>query len=452
MPNMKITQKMKRSATATALGLVLSMAGLSGLSAANMDHMSEMELAQSLNTVYQQLQKNPKNTGLLFRAAEILKRLGDRAGALKAYDQILEIDPSLARVHLEKGLLQYSTGDLEGARASFQTLLGLPGLSTEVRSKVEGYIEQLDKKLARSVWGGSVLAGLQYQSNPTFASDNTFGTANTPIRFNEEEDFNAYGMLVGYNSYDIGERGDAVWETSGQFYGSAQFEQDQLNLLYIEGKTGIRFDFLPTTLRKATMKPYVVTNYLNLDGENYSLNFGGGFAFAGRSSQTTSWTTSIEARNRTLWNSPRAPRAEEQEGYEIDLKGGMNWKVSPALSFSLDLGFASGEADQDWYSYIEPSVKLGMLIRHGRILSSEVSASSRFDISYEASQYDAPDPNIDPNNEREDDRVRATWNFSLPVSKRSAVLATFGYTNVSSDVAFYEYDNTQIGLGFTHAF
>src|SRR5260370_17526436 len=86
-------------------------------------------------------------------------------GVISALERMLLINPDLARVRLELGVLYYRLGSYEVARTYLDTALKSPSLPADVRGKAQEYLAEIESKAKPSSLGGEVFFGWRYQSN-----------------------------------------------------------------------------------------------------------------------------------------------------------------------------------------------------------------------------------------------------------------------------------------------
>jgi hypothetical protein len=78
------------------------------------------------------------------------------------------------------------------------------------------------------------------------------------------------------------------------------------------------------------------------------------------------------------------------------------------------------------------------------------SIAAGIDLTY--TDYDEPDPQVDPNRTREDERVDLRLSGNLPVSDAWTLVLSTGYEINESSYRIEEYDNFSVTLGVSYGF
>ena len=111
--------------------------------------------------------KEPANLDVAFRYAEVSTKLNDFEAAIGALERMLFFNSNLPRVKLELGVLYFRLGSYEMAKNYFTKAIADPATPSEVRAKVQAYLEEIEKRLNPSFVSGLVQTGARYQTNAT---------------------------------------------------------------------------------------------------------------------------------------------------------------------------------------------------------------------------------------------------------------------------------------------
>jgi|SRR6185437_15062574 len=77
-------------------------------------------MSERLAKLQTMLERDPKDTFLLYGIALEHKKLGNSAAAIEFLDRVIAADPGYCYAYHQKGLTCESTGDLDAARQAYQ--------------------------------------------------------------------------------------------------------------------------------------------------------------------------------------------------------------------------------------------------------------------------------------------------------------------------------------------
>src|SRR5690242_5649191 len=125
----------------------------------------EAQLRAEYDRMFQEMLKQPANLDLMFEFAAVATRLGNYEAAISTLERMLLFNRDLPRVKLELGALYFRIGSYPIARSYLEDAISGPNVPTAVKQRVQAYLDQIDKRTARSHLTGSVTTGLRYQTN-----------------------------------------------------------------------------------------------------------------------------------------------------------------------------------------------------------------------------------------------------------------------------------------------
>jgi len=124
---------------------------------------AKSNLDRQYDEAFQEMLRQPANLDVLFRFAAVASQTGDIEGAISALERMLLINANLPRVRLELGVLYYRLGSYEVARTYLEGALKSPNLPSDVRSRAEQFMAQIEKQQKRSHFAGEAFIGWRYQ-------------------------------------------------------------------------------------------------------------------------------------------------------------------------------------------------------------------------------------------------------------------------------------------------
>ncbi|MCC5793695.1 MAG: tetratricopeptide repeat protein [Chromatiales bacterium] len=167
---------------------------------------------------------------------------------------LLQENPGLLRARLELARVHFLSADYQQARAEAEAVLADPELPPQVRVTVLAFMAQIDADLQRAAerqrWGGSLYAGLMYDSNVNFGPsrdiidiNGTLATLTPESR--PRSDWAAvfapgltHTWAPGWR-FDAGERrGEMFWQSQLSGYYRGYFAEDDFNLGVLTLRTG----------------------------------------------------------------------------------------------------------------------------------------------------------------------------------------------------------------------
>ncbi|CAE7404639.1 unnamed protein product [Symbiodinium microadriaticum] len=397
-----------------------------------------------------QVDANPNDPQALFQYADYLDGQGRTDEAIAYYQRILQIDPNLARVHLNLGLIYYRQENYPQARGHFVRALETGRGSSATKDRIQAYIDQIDRRQARSLLTGFVLGGLRFQTNPAAAPDST-----TDPNLNDfqrgEEDVAAFVAGNLRSVYRLNPEGSVALDTTAELYGSKQFEIDDLDLIYLSGKTGPRFRTgrLIGAPRASTAHVFVTGSYSNLGGDAFygGVGLGGEWTIPVSDIFTGGASYTFLHRN---FNEDNFPRSDAND-HTLSAKG--QWRVAGDDAIKARLGYRHSDADRDSDTLNEFFVSADYEFRFGSPLNANAaSAGISLGLSGRFSEYDAPDPTVNPTVTRESNIYKGTITSHLPFNQAGALLLSVGHTIADSNITVYDYDNTQAMAGLAWFF
>ncbi|HVO17363.1 MAG TPA: tetratricopeptide repeat protein, partial [Alphaproteobacteria bacterium] len=188
---------------------------------------SEADKRQAYDAAFKAMMADPGNLDKTFAFASLAVDVGDFDGAISALERMLLIDPNLPRVKLELGALYYRLGSYSMAQNYLDDALAAPNVPPEVAERAERLLADINKRLSRNRFSGSLYAGMRYQSNanagPSGTNVRVFGIdATLSNQFTSKSDWNGFAAAQVKHEFDFqNQRGD-TFESTALLYGTRQ--------------------------------------------------------------------------------------------------------------------------------------------------------------------------------------------------------------------------------------
>ena len=122
-------------------------------------------LQAEYDAAFQQILRSPGDLDLMCKFAGIAVRLGNYEAAISTLERMLLFNPELPRVRLELGVLYFRLGSFDVSRSYLKRAIEGKEVPQEVRTRVEAFLVEIDKRSSRSRFSGSVFFGMRYQTN-----------------------------------------------------------------------------------------------------------------------------------------------------------------------------------------------------------------------------------------------------------------------------------------------
>ena len=397
--------------------------------------------------------EDPANLDKTFRYAELAVRVGDYEAAISALERMLLYNPNLPRVRLELGVLYFRLGSYAIARTYLTRAVEGENVPDDVRARVAVFLDEIDNRLSPHRFAASLYGGMRYQSNanagPTSQAITLLGAnATLDSRFTRKRDWNMFVSGTLRHTYDPQAQGGEVMETELLLYGSQQIEQRQLDLVFMELKTGPRARFMREYLETTTWRPYAVGSMVNLDDSPYFYSFGGGSSFDATLAEALTGTLDVNLQDRNFRADAGRPTARNQSGPQYQAITDLRYQVNDTLLLSGTLGWAEIDARQSLHSNREWEFGAAMTLIHPGPAGADAQPwSTTLSGSYIETQYFAPDPAVDPNRARRDSEWRGTLLTTIPITADWALIATLQRTVVNSNFKNFTYNNNSASIG-----
>lgn len=435
------------------LGLAAGFLALAAIGAAQPAPAQELQLAQApapevrrqYDAAFAAMLADPANLDKIFKFAELAVAVGDLEGAVSALERMLLIDANLPRVRLELGVLYYRLGSFEAARTYLIAALAAKDLPQDVRARAETFLAEIEKQRAVSRLSGTIMAGLRYQSNANAAPTGSVRVGGIPASLDDNataaSDWNAFVALNAAHEYDMGTQYGEIWETRFAGYVARQFERHEVDVSLASISSGPRFALMPRQIEGLSFRPAVAFDYVMLDDRtDYSAQ--GVSLSLDKKIERDVLGLGFDWRQRNFHNSKDNVANDDRSGREFSGRVAWDFVLTQWMTGSASAGYADYNAKKSWESYGE--VQLGLSLNFYLDFSPFVKEQKTALVlagSYLRTNYNQPDPVVDPNVKRRDRDYRISLTASLPLTQAIALVAQGGYARRDSNLPNYEFDN-----------
>jgi tetratricopeptide (TPR) repeat protein len=365
--------------------------------------------------------------------------------AVSAYERVLISQPNNLRARLELGRSYFALKMYAPARGQFERVLQNP-LPPTVRANIERYLAHIDQQMRKHFLSGSMMAGLQYDSNVRNQSGSVFDIGAIEDAVMSEEEASASWLLGGGVShlYNPQNGGPLRWQSGAQLHLQDYTDVDDAGVNFLSLKSGPQW-----RLNSWSVSVPLQVDYLHYAGESYLLTPGlslraekmiAAGQMAGVSYRYQQRLNQIDA------NKNRDAAVHHLMGhYQQMLKGG-------AGAFNLSSGFIrtrkkSGEAKD--VSTDTLSLQGGYLTRISPALNANFSLTVR-QVNYPDKPPKVSD-DLNPH-DRADLSLSAAASLAYTLREKLFLQGSLSVTQNDSNDDYYDYDKQVIGLNLLHTF
>lgn len=414
-------------------------------------------LNEAYNKAFQDLFGDPGNLDKSFRFAELAVLKGNYEAAITALERMLLVDPDLPRVRLELGVLYFRIGSYQISRTYLQRVKESPDVPPEVLGRVQAFLDEIDKRLTRSVLSGTVFAGVRHTTNANAGPTSTAVLANgvssnLGTQFTRQNDTNVFGTVTLDHNYDLQTQRQEILESSGTLYASEQRQEKQLDIILGEVSTGIRFPIVTDALDGATMKPYLVGSSIYLQDGRYLSSYGLGMNVILPWHKRLSTNGTLEFREETFRNDSNRTTASQQSGEQTSLSLTTSYLLDERTQLLGQFGLLNQSAAAKFNAYGETMIGGGV----ARIIPLDGIWEKPVTVALTGqrviSDYRSPNATVDADNTRFDKEWRATLLGSLPLNENWTAIANVQRTIVNSNQPNFEYNATSVSVGLSYQF
>jgi hypothetical protein len=416
-------------------------------------------LETELDRAFQQMLRDPANLDLMFTYAQLAMRAGNYDGAIGTLLRMLLFNPNLPRVRLELGALYFQVNSLVLARSYLQEALAAPDMPPEIRRRALALTAEIDQRLSRHRFAGSLSVGMRHQTNattgPTSAFIRALGFDAVPgSDISGRPDWSGLAIGTLQHSFYFGEPGKSdTLESTVVAYMSRQFEVHRLNLWLTEATTGPRFRLDDLGLTGASVRGYAIGNFVALGDEPYLFTGGFGVSYLQPWGSRVLGEFTYEHREKRFNNTAERTTATDQNSGENNLQGTLRYALFPNVIASLTAGIIIDDARKDFRSRVEPSGTLSLSYYFDPGFWPAMEPwSVNLAVTRKHARYNAPDPSVDPNVRRIDDTWQGGVLATEPIIPNLTAYQQLLRTEAASTLPNYAYKDLTLAAGFSWKF
>jgi tetratricopeptide (TPR) repeat protein len=413
---------------------------------------------QQLDESFRAVFRNPGDTGANATYAQRLVDAGDYERAISTLERILITDPTQTGVRVEIGALYFRLGSYEIARSYFQRALTDPSLSPELRARVEQFLADIADRLSPSQFTGFASVGGRWQQNANTGPDPTQLIVNgvpftRPNSQRPQSDFSFFGAGKVQHSYDLDTQDEAKIVSTLLGYGSAYSRFSHEDVVLGEFTTGIRFKPLPTDLKDLQIRPHLIANDVELDGDRYLSTYGFGLDATMAWSERLVSELTLELRREDYGPIAQLGDTQHQTGTAKVVKLRTAYELTGNSLVIADLLYRSDGARRGYYDYTQYQATLTYSQSYN--VPAEISARAWTVapyVSWYSRDYAGIDPLSDPFVTRMDNQVRLGFTHTIPIADGWSTYQQIEHLWGESNIPNFTFQDTAVIVGLTRTF
>jgi len=408
-----------------------------------------------------QVMQNPDDINLNYRYAQTQVADGNLRGASATLERILLINPDLVKIRLFYAYVLYRLDNNKELQEQLNILEGT-SLSAANQEEVINLRKRSARRLKTTAFTAMLGAGFAYQTNANFSPNSGFNDVivptplgpfigEVPVTSPKQDDVAFIGTAsIGFH-HDLGRQEGHYLFGSASAYWNEQADVDTTDYNTFAGNIGIKY-YAPW----ADITGQVLAGHFTLDGDSF-LNY---YAFD-INFQRDYLDGQLRAnfRHRTTYEDYDVGNTVSQErtGPRYEFEFGADYQLAHNQAIGGALRYTNKNADATWREFDG----LDIDIHHTWIISRGIYLRNSLDYAYE--DYDAANPRVSLR-KRSDDIFRYQATFSTPLGRLFKNLhlprsfadvrmnASLRYSDTSSNIQNYEYDNFRFELLFSKSF
>jgi tetratricopeptide (TPR) repeat protein len=409
-------------------------------------------------STFEAMMADPTNPERSFEFAEAATAAGDLRGAIAALERILQINPGLANIQLELGVLYLRVGQTDLAASYLRSAMLAPNVPGPVRDRAQTLLLRAERGRQKHFVYGSVYAGGRFDTNANLGPASQFvrvGGRDALLneRASGRNDWSA--DLAAYLNYTYALESQAQHEIEANFqtYNRRYDQTSQYNVNSVGVDLGPRLYVGGAVDSTFSVRPFVSGSYLALDDASYLRQFGGGVSLRKFFEVVSFYELAIAASDQKYYDSQTYPRNSGRSGAFMDLLGRVSYQVLPATRVFGGVNLARRASEEKFEAFNEAGGWVGVTQVYPPPFGlTSYSWGTTLSVGLRRTVYDEADPAIDPNQKRMDTRLDVILSNNIQMTRTLTLVVAAQYSDNHSSLPNFDYDNFGVSAGVTWNF
>jgi tetratricopeptide (TPR) repeat protein len=424
-----------------------------------LSYATDATLEQRREVLLQQMLARPNDLDLAFEYAKLSSEAGDYEGAISSLERMLIYVPNTPRLQFELGMLYYRLGAYDVARSYFEQVLANPNVPSDVRDKVQLYIQQLSIAADPPPFSATIFSAIRWESNANFGPGTNSVTLNG-IDFTLDDQsvgkagWSALNIGTLHYSYDLKNQGDRL-EFDFLAYSSAYFDEElnDIDLDFFEATVGPSFNLKRWGFDQSRLYVYAIGDLSYLGYETYFTAPGAGIRLLSFAAERSVLDARIETRYRDFNDTSDLPTISLRTGLQTRAGVTYSYYMTPGFVVTTQ-GYAQREdADADFYKDWEIALSGGFAWTFTNPLwQGQYPWTWQTGGGAILRNYDAPDPTISFSESERDRTWWARTALVVPVAETWSLVPQVEYRDQNSNYDIRKFDDLTTLLGVQKRF
>ena len=409
--------------------------------------------AQDADAALRRVLVDPADPEASFELARAAAEAGDLTSAIAALERLLILNPRLDNIKLELGVLYLETGATELGERLIREALENPEVPPDVRERAEEFLAAAEAANDPLRVAGSVTVGLLAESNANSAPSSV-----SELGFELDPEAQGQSDVSGFVQgdvrlrYDLGLQAGHELALDAAYYGQRYGDLSEIDFGRLSLSTGVDFNLTRALDRTAQLSVRLDGSVARRDDERFLTEIGPSATLRLVAGPRTSGQVGAFWRDQEFEPTTRVPVNDNRDGTVFGALARGDRVLSERASAFLGLSALRKTAQEEFEAYDEIAASAG----YARSFDAPVAAGAPWILSLSGSlsrtEYEGPDPDILPDEAREDVTVTVAAGLTIPVADDFAILSEVGYTSQSSNYATNDFDNTFGSIALTYRF
>lgn len=251
--------------------------------------------------LFQAMLQAPDDLEIMFNHALTSIELQDYEAAISTLERMLIFNPALNRAKVELGAAYFKLGAYENARYYFEDTLASGEAPPEVVSRVNRFLDEIEKRTAKTGFFGVATVGVTYSSNANLGPNDSDILIDSAVgqladEFIASQDLGFRTAVYGSHFYDLDQPDGDLWQTDATFYAVHYLDETAGDIDTIQLRTGPRLS-LDNENFGPKIRPFLELDGLRSNNRTLYATIGAGLEYT----DTVNEQVNVFASVRSAW-------------------------------------------------------------------------------------------------------------------------------------------------------
>lgn len=254
-----------------------------GVTTTHAQTTSASSLRAQQEALFQAMLQTPDDLEVMFNHALVSIELLDYEAAISTLERMLIFNPDLNRAKVELGAAYFKLGAYENARYYFEDALASGEAPPEVVGRVNRFLDEIQKRTAKTGFFGVATVGVTYSSNANLGPNDSEILLDSQVaqladEFIASEDIGVRTAIYGSHFYDLDQPDGDLWQTDATFFSVHYLDESAGDIDTIQLRTGPRLS-MDNQNFGPKIRPFLEIDGLRANNETLYATIGGGIEY-----------------------------------------------------------------------------------------------------------------------------------------------------------------------------